>query len=232
MATGVEDPAWPKVLSLAVHEFRTPITVVAGYIRMLLKDRAGPVNDQQRRLLEEAEKSCGRLSSLVAEMSELSHLEDAPAGSSRSAGDLVELLRTAIAALPELPDRHIQVELLPAKNSLPIEADAKRLTAALASLLGALRREVVAGDRLLVRPLDRTLGGRRASWIAIADAERIDELSEADAETLSAFDELRGGCGLSLTIARRIIAAHDGRVWSPPDRARSAAVVMLPARNP
>ena len=231
MRTGVEDPGWPKVLSLAVHEFRTPITVVAGYIRMLLKDRAGPITDQQRRLLEEAEKSCSRLSSLVAEMSELSHLEDPSAAVARSAMDLVELLGAAIAALPELPDRDIRVELLPAQNSLPIEADGKRLTAALASLLGALRREVVVGDRLLVRSLDRTLGGRRVSWTAIADAQRIDELSDADPGTLSAFDELRGGCGLSLTIARRIIAAHDGRLWSPPDRARSAAVLMLPVRN-
>jgi signal transduction histidine kinase len=69
------DPRWPKVLSLAVHEFRTPLTVVAGYIRMLLKERAGPVPDQQRRLLEEAEKSCGRLSALLAEVSDLSGLE-------------------------------------------------------------------------------------------------------------------------------------------------------------
>ena len=69
------DPRWPKVLSLAVHEFRTPTTVVAGYIRMLLKERAGPLPDAQRRLLEEAEKSCGRLSALLAEMSDLSGLE-------------------------------------------------------------------------------------------------------------------------------------------------------------
>ena len=66
------DPRWPKVLSLSVHEFRTPMTVVAGYIRMLLKDRAGPLTDPQRKLLEEAEKSCGRLSALMAEVSDLS----------------------------------------------------------------------------------------------------------------------------------------------------------------
>ena len=70
------DPRWPRSCSRsAVHEFRTPITVVAGYIRMLLKERAGPITDQQRKLLEEAEKSCGRLSALVAEMSDLSALE-------------------------------------------------------------------------------------------------------------------------------------------------------------
>jgi len=60
------DPKLPELLSVSVHEFRSPVTVVAGYIRMLLKDRAGSLTDQQRRLLEDAEKSCARLSSLLA----------------------------------------------------------------------------------------------------------------------------------------------------------------------
>ena len=48
MSDAPVEPRWPKILSLSVHEFRTPMTVVAGYIRMLLKDRAGPLSDQQR----------------------------------------------------------------------------------------------------------------------------------------------------------------------------------------
>ena len=75
MANGTVDPRWPRLLSLTVHEFRTPMTVVAGYLRMLLKDRAGPITEQQRRLLEEAEKSCARLSALLAEVSDLANLE-------------------------------------------------------------------------------------------------------------------------------------------------------------
>src|SRR5688572_5134537 len=100
MSHGPADARWPKLLSLAVHEFRTPITVVAGYIRMLLKDRAGPITDQQRRLLEEAEKSCGRLSALVAEMSDLSGLEGGTAALNRASLDLDDLLQQAVAALP------------------------------------------------------------------------------------------------------------------------------------
>src|SRR5918992_5360409 len=99
------DPRWPKILSLSVHEFRTPMTVVAGYIRMLLKDRAGPLNEQQRKLLEEAEKSCARLSALLAEVSELSNLEAGTAPLNKGPVDLTALLRDAVTAVPPLPDR-------------------------------------------------------------------------------------------------------------------------------
>src|SRR5687767_2470042 len=111
MTEAPADPKWHRLLSLSVHEFRTPITVVAGYIRMLLKDRAGALNEQQRRLLEEAEKSCGRLSALVAEMSELSSLEAGSCSFSRSRLDVAALLEAAIAGLSPLPDREIGVEL-------------------------------------------------------------------------------------------------------------------------
>ena len=66
MTDGRVDPKWPRLLSLSVHEFRTPITVVAGYIRMLLKDRAGALTDQQRRLLEEAETAArGTITNMI-----------------------------------------------------------------------------------------------------------------------------------------------------------------------
>jgi signal transduction histidine kinase len=99
MESAPVDPSWPRLLSLAVHELRTPMTVVAGYIRMLLKDRAGPVTDQQRRLLEEAEKSCTRLSALIAEMSEVGALDKGTATFNRSSLDLRSVLRDSIAAL-------------------------------------------------------------------------------------------------------------------------------------
>src|SRR4029453_10009487 len=117
------DPKWHRLLSLSVHEFRTPITVVAGYIRMLLKDRAGALNDQQRRLLEEAEKSCGRLSSLVAEMSELSSLEAGATSFNRSSLDVTALLEETIAGLPQVPDRDIGVELSSVDAPATIKGD-------------------------------------------------------------------------------------------------------------
>src|SRR4029079_15616745 len=123
------DPRWPKVLSLTVHEFRTPMTVVSGYIRMLLKDRAGPLSDQQRRLLEEAEKSCARLSALLAEVSELSNLEAGTVAFNRQSMDLKQLLSAAVEQLPDLPDRRVTVTLETADGTPSVNADPQRLQA-------------------------------------------------------------------------------------------------------
>jgi signal transduction histidine kinase len=222
------DPRWPQLLSLAVHEFRTPMTVVAGYIRMLLKDRAGPLSDQQRRLLEEAEKSCTRLSALLTEMSELGALEKGEATFNKSGVDLRALLRDAAAGLPEVPDRDAAVEVATGEGAAPIQGDPVRLRTAFMSVLHGLRRELVASPRLLVRESTRSDGGRVVSWIAIGDEGQVEGLQSATPGTLGTFDEWRGGCGMSLAIARRVINAHGGAVWAPTDGAKAAAVIMMP----
>ena len=226
MADSTVDPRWPKLLSLSVHEFRTPMTVVAGYIRMLLKDRAGPLSDAQRRLLEEAEKSCGRLSALLAEMSELSNLEAGTLTFSRQALDLRQLLRTAVDQLPELPDRTVRVELETGDEAL-VQADPQRLPTALGSVLAALRREIVTSDRLIVRER-RAAAGDPGYEILIGDEPTIDALEASAGTALPVFDEWRGGSGLSLAVARRVIGAHGGRIWSAPEGHKSGARILLP----
>jgi signal transduction histidine kinase len=226
MTSGPQDPRWPKLLSLSVHELRTPMTVVAGYIRMLLKDRAGPVTDQQRRLLEEAEKSCGRLSALLAEMSELSNLEGGTAPFNRSSVDLHTVLTDTIATLPEVPDREIEVVLSAPDGPVTVEGDPVRLKTAFTAVLNALRRELVTSTQLFVRERAHTNGAAQA-WVAIADADHIDALSVPQPPSLMVFDEWRGGCGLSLAIARRVINAHGGAIWSP-EGVKAGAVIMLP----
>src|SRR5215471_21254814 len=89
------DPRWAKLLSLTVHEFRTPMTVVSGYIRMLLQEYAGPLTDRQRKMLEEAEKSYGRLTVLVSEISELSNLESGTLTFNKHRTDLRAAVRQA-----------------------------------------------------------------------------------------------------------------------------------------
>lgn len=222
------DSGCARLFSLAVHEFRTPLTVVAGYIRMLLKDRAGALNDQQRRLLEGAESSCGRLSALVAEMSDLSNLEAETASFNLSHLDLRALLADAIAGLPELPDRQVAVTLASSDGAAMIHGDPVRLKMAFTSIMNALRREVVDDTPLLVRERAADLQGKAASRISFAAADQIEALEAASPKDLGIFDEWRGGCGLSLPVARRIVSRHGGTMWSPANAPKAGAVVLLP----
>ena len=221
------DPRWPRLLSLAVHEFRTPVTVVAGYIRMLLKDRAGALTEQQRKLLEEAEKSTGRLSALIAEMSDLANLEAGSATFNRSRVDIGALVGEVVGALPPLVDREVTVTFTNDAPGASVDGDPVRLKTALGALLVALRRELVSSTELRVRLQRATSNGHRELRMSIGDGDRA-ATEDARADQPGTFDEWRGGCGLSLAVARRILNAHDGQVWAPPENARAGAVVTLP----
>ena len=231
MADGPTDPRWPKLLALSAHELRSPLSVAAGYIRMLLKERAGPISDQQRRLLEEAEKSCGRMSSLLAEISELSQLESATAPVNRGTVNLHAVLSDTISALPELQDRTVTIGLA-ADNAITVHGDAVRLKAAFSSILHALRRELVTSDHLVVRVDAREEDSDPSLCITIGEPARMDWLLRLEPAEMAPFDEWRGGSGLSLPNARRILEAHGGRVCSPAEDGRSSAIVILPRSRP
>ena len=220
------EPRWPKILSLSVHEFRTPMTVVAGYIRMLLKDRAGPLSDQQRGLLEQAEKSCARLTALLSEVSDLSSLEGGTAPFNRQRTDLHKALRDAVSQLPPLPDREVRVDLQLAGDHAPIDADPVRLAQALTSVIRSLQRELISDAPLVVRqhaasPDDYEIRIGDDDTLALFDAE--------DPGAREPFDEWRGGSGLILPVARRIIEAHGGRIWAAPGGRQAGARITLPS---
>lgn len=204
------------------------MTVVAGYIRMLLKERAGPLSEQQRKLLEEAEKSCGRLSALVAEMSDLGNLEGGTAPFAKAPVDLSSLLSEVVAALPPLPDRDVRVELQGNSGAAPLLGDGTRLKTAFSAILLCLRRELVTTDVLFMKHTVRSSNGDNTSVVAIGDDEGIGRLDTSTQADLGVFDEWRGGCGLSLAIARRSFAAHGGGIWSPVDGPRISALIQVP----
>jgi signal transduction histidine kinase len=228
MNTPPADGELSRLLSLASHELRTPISVVAGYLRMVLKDPAGTLDERYRRMLEETDKSCARLSAIVAEISDLSALERGAASFKRAPIDVRTVLGNAIAGLPPLVDRTVDVELTTGSGATVIQGDGPRLQTALTSVLHALRREVVSSEKLLVQDRVAPYQGNPASWIAIAEVGSFDTVSGSNADDLTTFDEWRGGCGMSLAIARRIIERHHGAIWSPASGLKAAAVIALP----
>ena len=224
--TGDQNP-FPRSLSLAVHEFRTPVTVVAGYLRMLLREQGGPLTDKQRKMLEEADRSCARLGALVGEMSDLGKLESHELSLARQEVDINQLVIELPDRAREGADRGVHLEVRPAQTPLVVLGDRVRLLAALHALIHAALRE--RGEPgVVVAECSMAQDERNWGVVAIGDASLISSLRESR-QTPPPFDEWRGGLGLALPVARRIIEAHGGALWSAPGaQSRSASALRLP----
>jgi signal transduction histidine kinase len=207
------------------------LSVVAGYVRMLLQDPASPFTDHQRTLLQKTALSCGHLTQVLAEMSELSQLELRKVRFSRHPVSLHGILTGVVEALPALPSHTVTVTLVSESTAL-VNGDAVRLRRAFSSIVHALRRELVTSDELVVRAEAREDAGAPSVWIAIGERPRIEQLLRPPPPARGTFNEWRGGNGLRLPNARRIIEAHGGRVWNVADdngvQSKASAIVMLP----
>jgi two-component system, OmpR family, sensor kinase len=220
------DDIWPRLLSLAVHELRTPTTVVGGYLRMLLKDHAGPLSDDQRRLMLEAEKSCGRISGLLAEMSDLAHVELGDAPFQQQSVDVASVVREAVeAAGPSQDFPPVTLNRAGAGDRIEIRGDPSRLRAAFAALILSVRREVPTASSVVVQLSSRPESG----VVAIGEPEAVRSLlgSAGSAES-DEFDEFRGGMGLALPLASRVIHRHGGRLLLLPSVPKGGVAVVFP----
>jgi signal transduction histidine kinase len=223
-----EHGAFTRALSLAVHELRTPVTVTAGYLRMLLREQAGPVDERQRKMLEEAERACGRINALITEMSELGKLTAGELTPPTVTFDLAALVNEVAGSMHEGADRGIHVEAR-AASPIIVAGDRTRLGAALRALVHAALRERAEPGVVVVGCATVANGDRPWAVVTIGD-EAVTTALSAPARTSSppSFDEWRGGLGLALPVGRRVIEAHGGAVWSAPDNPRAGSALRLP----
>jgi signal transduction histidine kinase len=231
------EESYPRLISLAVHELRTPASVVAGYLRMLQRDTDEPLAERQRKMVEEAEKSCARLVSLIAALSEVGKLDEGLISMSASETDLFPLVAEAAADVHEAADRDVGLEVRGDGSGAIIRGDGQRLRSAFGAIFHAILREKIGPGTVVI---DRRTEMDRDPRSAVIIVAEPDAIQAAYTAPVGAFDEKRGGVGLSLPIARRVIEAHRGRLWSPADResspssafdhraARATALIAIP----
>ena len=97
--------AYRQLISLAVHELRTPIGVVSGYLRMLLRDTDEPLTPRQRKMIDEADKSCMRMAAMIAELSDVGKLDAGIITLAQQSLDLVPLIAEVVSQVHEASDR-------------------------------------------------------------------------------------------------------------------------------
>ncbi len=208
-----------RLLTLASHELRTPLSIVQGYLRMLERDAAHPLTDGQRRMVQQADKACLMIATIAAQLSELGATDRDGPPPARDPFDFFAVAERVVAEASESSDRGVTL-VHRGEGLAPVSGDRRQLHRALAALARAVLREqpdstvVVSGCQVI-------RNGTSATARLVIARER--DLEDTWAATPAPLDEARGGSGLALPIARRIIERHGGRVWSPAGQDGTAA---------
>jgi signal transduction histidine kinase len=195
---------------------------------MLLREQAGPLTEKQKKMLEEAERSCARIGTLVGEMSELGKLESGEAPLGAQPVDLAALLVELASGMHEGDDRGVRVETRGTNQPVMVTGDRTRLATALRALIHAAVRERGEPGVIVVECSIHTDTAPASVLVTIGDEATSRALADA-ARVTSPFDEWRGGLGLALPIGRRVIERQGGTVWSVAgDHSNAGSAVRLP----
>lgn len=219
----------PQLISLAVHELRTPVSVASGYVRMVLQVHGQALNENAQKYLLDAAGACAKLGELLGDMSELARLMAGQIALNSDEVAIFELAAEVAAGARDGAPSGVQVEVSGADPLVRVVGDAGRLRTSLTSIVAAALREQIPPAILGVECRVVRTGRGRSAVVAAGEVDAARALASLPPSRWGPFDAWRGGVGFSLPLAVQIVAAHRGGLGSLPSAPpRTAAAVALP----
>ena len=204
-----------EFLASMSHELRTPLNAVIGFSEVLLDGMFGELNDKQREYLNDIRDSGRHLLELLNEILDLSKIEAGRMELEPGPFSLVEALERGMAMVRDRAAQHsleLALEVEPGVDV--IVADQLRLKQVILNLITNAVKFTPDGGRVEVRA--REVEGRlevtvRDTGIGVApgDREKIFESFQTGGRDAKAEE----GTGLGLTLSRKIVELHGGRIW-------------------
>jgi len=193
------------------HELRTPLSNIRGYLEAIRDEVIKPDEDTIRSISEET----SLLSRLVDELQELSLAEAGELTLVCQAEDISSLIRQAVIPWqPQLTAKGISLSLdLP--NDLPlVNIDWQRVNQILHNLLENAVTHTHKGGTITVA------ASAQDGWVEVSVSDTGEGIPAEDLprifERFYRVDKSRsratGGSGLGLTISKRLVEAHGGKI--------------------
>lgn len=203
-----------EFISIASHEFKTPINVIGGYAELLEDGIYGEVNEEQREVLAAIREQAADLTSLANHLLSLGQVE---AGNfpvyleSTELRPMLAELERGFRALATRKGIDFGIEVAPTVPAT-IVADPQRLRQeVLGNLLsnafkftpegGSIHVDVAADSALRITVTDNGIG---------ISADLLPQIFEKYYQVRGSSEG--GGTGLGLAIVREVLEAHGGRI--------------------
>jgi len=195
------------------HELRTPLTVIQGQLEALA-DGIFPADAEH---LEPVLEQTRLLNRLVEDLRTLSLADAGQLALSSVPVDVGEWVGGVVAGFRAVAAGRDVTLNLEVGDGLPeVKVDPGRMAQVVGNLLDNALRHTPEGGQIAVRAARR--GGDVV--ITVADTgpgvppEHLPHLFERFWRGEPSRSRRTGGSGLGLAIARRIVEAHDGRIWA------------------
>ena len=203
-----------EFLSRMSHELRTPLNAIIGFSDVLLTGSYGTLNGKQRDYLQDVLTSGQHLLSLINDILDLSKVEAGRMELEISTFSLPQALQSGVTIVRESASLHgITLSVSCDEGLETIRGDARKIRQVIFNLLANAVKFTPDGGNIEVRA--RALDGEarvsvRDTGLGISPEEQV-RLFEEFHQTASARG--REGTGLGLSLAKKFVELHGGRIW-------------------
>jgi signal transduction histidine kinase len=198
------------------HELRTPLNAIIGFSEVLGEKFFGELNDKQNEYVDDILSSGRHLLSLINDILDLSKIEAGRMDLEVATFYLPDAIENALLLIRERASRHgIKLDRSIDERLGDFNADERKVKQVLVNLLsnavkftpegGQIKVEAGLGDHAVIISVTDTGIG-----IAKQDQEAIfEEFRQAS----GSYAHKREGTGLGLTLTRRFVEMHGGKIW-------------------
>ncbi|MDO8473010.1 MAG: ATP-binding protein [Dehalococcoidia bacterium] len=199
------------ILSVVSHDMKAPLHAVQSYNQVMLGGYTGELNQKQKDMLTRCGDRIVGLLGLIDDLLDLTRIDSSSL--EKSPSSLSKIVETSIENVRPQADQkglHLVCDLA---SDLPrVMANPSRMQQVVTNLVSNAVKFTPDGGEVKVRA--RAMGEK----VSVEVMDTGPGISEEDLPKI--FDEffrgsnaLPGGLGLGLSIAKKIVDAHDGRIW-------------------
>lgn len=202
------------LLATVSHELRTPLATIKGYATMMIGYFPRLSSDETRNYLKAIDGATDRLTKLVDNLLDTARMEVGLLKLEKTTSDISKLLREAVTEA-NIRTEHHHIEMRPAGRLPGVNIDARRIRQVLDNILDNAVKYSRQGTEVLV-------SARRAGRELVISVTDQGPGIPPDEQT-RVFDRMYRikqrltpgveGMGLGLSICRRLVEAHGGRIW-------------------
>jgi len=209
------DEAKDEFISMASHQLRTPLTGVKGYLSMALEGDAGQLNDQQRKLLEEAFMSAQRMVYLIGDFLNVSRIQTGKFVLELKSINLAVLVQEEVNQLFTTADRrHIKLEYHMPQNFPPLTLDEDKMRQVVMNFVDNAIYYSKPGGIVKIELISTATAVElrvRDTGIGVPESERH-HLFTKFFRAKNAREVRPDGTGVGLFMAKKVITSHGGSI--------------------